>query len=140
MTSEQIILVRNSFAAAAPQRPRLAQVFFAELFAREPSLRLQLDNGSAAQSASLFRGLSQIVASLDRLYPILPALEWLAERSAWRGIGPNRYAAFAQALLAALEAGLGDAFTAAVREAWVAASRRIAGAMALAVEPEPLAA
>lgn len=140
MTAEQIRLIRTSFAAAAPQRARLAPVFFDALFEREPSLRAILGGGTPPLAASLFRGLSEIVASLDRLHPILPALEWLAERSAWRGIGPARYAAFETALLAALETALGEDFTPATREAWSAACRRVGGAMAMAVAAEPLAA
>lgn len=140
MTPQQILLVRNSFAAAEPNRERLTAVFFAELFARQPSLRPLLDGGSARRGAEMFYGLSAIVGSLGRLHPILPAFEWLAIRYARKGVGAAQYRAVEAALLAAFEFGLGDAFTPKLAEAWSAACRIVAGVMLDAIEAEPLAA
>ena len=140
MTPEQIRLVKDSFAAAAPQRARLSGIFFAELFEREPSLRPLLQNGAPAAAAALYEGLDSIVESLGRLYPILPALEWLGARNALRGIGERHYRAVEAALLAALAAGLGEGFTPRLRDAWTAASRRVSAVMLEAAEDGALAA
>lgn len=140
MTPQQIDLVKSSFAAAAPQRARLSRIFFAELFAREPSLRPLLQDGAAGPASELFEGLAAIVASLGRLYPILPALEWLGARNALRGIGERHYRAVEAALLAALAAGLGEDFTPRLRDSWTAASRRISAVMIEAAEGGALAA
>ena len=139
MTPRQIRLVQDSFEAVAPQRNRLAAMFQAQLFVREPSLH-GIFRGDKAETASLHSGLAEIVASLDRLYPIVPALEWLGVRAAARGIGPRQYAAIEQALLAALESELGQGFGLELREAWSAAFGRVSVILVGALEPEPLAA
>ena len=140
MTPQQIRLVRNSLAAAAPLRNRLAGTFFAHLFAREPSLRFLFRGDLKVRGLELYEGLAAIVDSIDRLHPIVPALEWLAVRAGSRGVGERHFALIAAALVSTLEAGLGEAFTAEHREAWRAACRRVVDVMATAIAAEPLAA
>ena len=139
MTPRQTLLVKTSFRAASLQRDRLQGSFFAELFARDASLWRLLKGSAGPRGSDLFDGLSSIVGHVDRLYPIFPVLEWLAFQGARRGIGERQYEAAAQALIAALESGMG-AFTAEHREAWLAAYRSVARVMAAALENEPLAA
>ena len=140
MTPRQIRLMQDSFEAVAPQRNRLAAIFLAQLFVREPSLRGIFRGDLRAQAATLHAGLAEIVTSLGRLYPIVPALEWLGVRAAARGIGPRQYAALEQALLSALESELGQGFGLELREAWSAAFGRVCEILVGALEPEPLAA
>jgi len=140
MTPKQIRLVRNSFAAAEPRRELLSAIFFAELFARDRSLRRLFDGDLGARGAELYYGLAAIVASLGRLHAFRPALEWLAIRSARRGVGERHYQAIGDALLATLASGLGEAFTGEHREAWSAGHALVGGLMLRAVEAEPLAA
>ena len=140
MTPTQIRLVKGSFEAVAPQRNRLAAIFLAQLSVREPSLHDIFRGDLRTQAAELHAGLAEIVASLDRLYPIVPALEWLGLRAAARGIGEGQYAAIEQALLAALASELGSTFSLEQRAAWSAAFRRVSQIMVAALEPEPLAA
>ena len=140
MTAQQIRLVRQSLEAAAPQRNRLAAIFFARLFAREPQLRFLFRGDLRAQGQALWSGLAAIVDSLDRLHAIEPTLEWLALRAAARGAGERTYAVIGEELVATVEAGLGERFTEAHRAAWDAACRRVIGVLARTVEAEPLAA
>jgi hemoglobin-like flavoprotein len=140
MTPQQVLLVRNSLAAASPQRNRLAGTFFAQLFARDPSLRFLFKGDLRALGAELYQGLAAITGSIDRLHPIVPALEWLAVRVSSRGVGERHFALITAALVATLEAGLGEAFTAEHREAWNAASHRVIDVMMPAIAAEPLAA
>lgn len=140
MTPRQIALVKSSFAAVAPQRNRLAGIFFAQLFVRDPGLRSVFRGDLRAQGLGLYEGLSAIVESLGRLHPIAPALEWLAVQAARRGVGERHYAAIGDALLATLETGLGAGFTPELRSAWSAACGRVSGIMVAALEPQPLAA
>lgn len=140
MTGHQIRLARQSLEAAAPQRNRLAAIFFARLLAREPQLRFLFRGDLRAQGQALWSGLVSIVDSLDRLHAIEPALEWLALRAAGRGAGERTYAVIAEELVAALETGLGDRFTGAHRSAWEAACRRVIAVLLRTAEAEPLAA
>lgn len=140
MTPRQFWLVRESFEATAPRRKVLAAGFFADLFARDPSLRLLFDGDLAERGVELDYGLAWIVGSLRRLEAFQPALEWLAIRYGRRGVGATQYAAINQALLATLERGLGEAFTAEHRAAWEAAYDLVAGLMIRALDDEPLAA
>ena len=140
MTREQTLLVKRSFQAITPQRNRLAGLFFAQLFVREPSLRSVFRGDPRAEGTALFEHLAAIVDSIDRLYPIVPALEWLAVQSARRGVGERHYDAVGEAMLATLRDGLGDQFTAEVEQAWRAAIRRVSAVMVEAVDAEPLAA
>lgn len=140
MTPQQIRLVRESLAEASPQRNRLAGIFFAQLLAREPSLRFLFRADLRAHGRELHDGLAAIVASLDRLHAIAPALEWLAVRSARRGVGPDRYGIFVEALLAALAARRGAGLSPELGAAWRAAAAVVAGVMTAGLEAEPLAA
>ena len=140
MTRRQVWLVRSSFQAMTPQRNRLAGIFFAQLFVREPSLRSVFRGDLRAHGVALFDGLAAIVDSLDRLYPIVPALEWLAVQSARRGVGERHYGAIVEAMLAAFRDGLGENYTAELDAAWKLASERVVAIMVPALESQPLAA
>ena len=140
MTRNQVRIVKDSFQALTPQRNRLAGLFFAQLFVREPSLRPLFRGDLRAHGAELFEGLSAIVDSLDRLYPIVPAIEWLAVQSARRGLGDRHYFAVIEAMLSAFRDGLGDGFTVELELAWREAARQVSAIMTGALESEPLAA
>ena len=140
MNRAQIRLVQASFETVSRQRNRTTAIFLAQLFVREPSLRAVFRGELKAQAAALHSALAEIVPSLDRLYPIVPALEWLGVRAGRCGVGFRQYDAVEGAMLAALADTLGDAFGDSLRDAWKAAFRRVAGIMIAASEMEPLAA
>ncbi|MGZ8361610.1 MAG: hypothetical protein ACXWUX_13910 [Allosphingosinicella sp.] len=140
MNPQHVLLVKHSFHAASAQRERLAGIFLAELFARDPSLWRLFRSDPALRVAHLHEGLAAIVDSIDRLYPIVPVLEWIAGQGARRRIGEPQLAAIGEALLAAFDELLGGAFTPAHRQAWAAASRSVVDVMLAALDAEPLAA
>ncbi|HEX8101812.1 MAG TPA: globin domain-containing protein [Solirubrobacteraceae bacterium] len=132
--------MKSSFARLQPQRRRLAGHFLTELFAREPSFRPLFRGDAASEGVKLAEGLAAIVQSLDRLHGIAPALEWLAVRNSARGLGPRHYDAVAEALVATVEAGLGESLTLEVSRAWAAAVHSVIALMVDSVEPALLAA
>ena len=140
MTRNQVRIVKSSFQALTPQRNRLAGLFFAQLFVREPSLRPVFRGDLRVHGAELFEGLAAIVDSIDRLYPIVPALEWLAVQSARRGLGERNHFAVVEAMLSAFRDGLGEAFTVELELAWREAARQVSAIMVRAMESEPRAA
>jgi nitric oxide dioxygenase len=75
----------------------------------------------AEQGRKLMTTLKVVVNGLTRLEALVPAVEALGRRHAGYGIKDEHYHTVAQALLWTLEQGLGEAFTAEVRTAWVAA-------------------
>ena len=140
MTPQQAKLVKHSFWIAETRRDRLAGCFLAELFARDPALWRLFTTDPALRAAKLHRAASQIVASIDRLHPIVPVLEWLAFHGAGLGIGERRQVVLADALMAALESVLGEDFTPIHRQAWWHACRSVIDVMVEALALEPLAA
>src|SRR5262245_41201456 len=140
MTPHQILLVKTSFQAALTQRERIAGFFFAELFAREPAMWQLLRGKTGMRWPALVDGLAAIVGSIHRIHSIEPVLQWLSWQGAVRGVGEGQYEAVGQALVAALEAGLGEAFGSEHRRAWMVAVGKVADIMARALEEQPMAA
>jgi hemoglobin-like flavoprotein len=69
------------------------------------------------------------VRGLDNLPALVPAVEHLGKRHVRYGVRAEHYETVAEALLWTLQTGLGDAFTPAVRDAWVAVYGVLAGVM-----------
>jgi nitric oxide dioxygenase len=119
MTPHQIRLVRHSFARADDDAQALARLFYARLFEVDPSTRPLFPADLADQRVKLMAVLRLVVASLDRLGPLLPRIEELARRHVGYGVSARHYPSVGLALVWALEQSLGVAFTAEVRAAWI---------------------
>jgi hemoglobin-like flavoprotein len=129
MTPKQIQLVRSSWTAVAPIQQQAAAMFYDKLFAADPSLRALFKSDMQEQQRKLMGIIGVVVAALDRLETIVPAVRELGRRHATYGVRAAHYAVVATALLATLEQGLGAAFTVDVREAWTAAYGILASTM-----------
>jgi NAD(P)H-dependent flavin oxidoreductase YrpB (nitropropane dioxygenase family)/hemoglobin-like flavoprotein len=127
--TQQIDLIRASFAHVAPIKREAAALFYVRLFQIAPSLRPLFKGEMEAQGAKLMAMLSTAVANLDRLETIVPAVRALGARHAGYGVQAADYGPVAEALLWTLGHALGDAFTAETRDAWVAAYTILAGQM-----------
>jgi nitric oxide dioxygenase len=121
MTPKQIILVQTSFEQVLPIAEQAAVLFYGRLFEIDPSLRPLFRGDMAEQGRKLMTTLKVVVNGLTRLEALVPAVEALGRRHAGYGIKDEHYNTVAAALLWTLEQGLGEAFTAEVRTAWVAA-------------------
>jgi nitric oxide dioxygenase len=121
MTPKQIILVQTSFEQVLPIAEQAAVLFYGRLFEMDPSLRPLFRGDMAEQGRKLMTTLKVVVNGLTRLEALVPAVEALGRRHAGYGIKDEHYNTVAAALLWTLEQGLGEAFTAEVRTAWVAA-------------------
>ena len=121
MTPHQIQLVRQSFAAADQDAQALARLFYARLFVVDPSTRPLFPSDLSDQRVKLMAVLRLVVASLDRLDPLLPRIEELARRHVGYGVSARHYPSVGLALIWALEQALGPAFTAEDRAAWITA-------------------
>lgn len=128
-TPTQAELVRTTFALVEPDAEAVSVRFYARLFELEPELRRLFPADMAAQRRSLMQMLGVAVRGLDRLDQLVPAVQEMGARHATYGVEDGHYAIVGRALLDTLEAGLGDAFTAEVRDAWTVVYQVLAGTM-----------
>lgn len=139
MNPQQIHLVQQTFADVKPIAPVAAELFYNRLFTLEPSLRAMFKSDIRAQGQMLMSMIGTAVNGLTNLDRLVPAVRSLGARHATYGVREEHYAIVGGALLWTLEQGLGDKFTAEVRDAWAAAYGLLADVMMLgAAEGEAL--
>ncbi|MET3578430.1 hemoglobin-like flavoprotein [Mesorhizobium robiniae] len=141
MTPDQIRLVQDSFRQVVAIRVAAAALFYERLFAINPDLRALFPvTDMTKQGAKLMASLGFVVHGLDRADTILPTVRVLARRHVAYGAKEHHYPIVGQALIEALAAGLGEAFTPAVRDAWETAYGLLASVMIAAAREDQLAA
>jgi nitric oxide dioxygenase len=121
MTQHQIGLVQSSFSLVVPILESATMMFYDRLFQLDPSLRPMFRTPQPDQAGKLAHVLTVVVKGLNRPDQILPAVEELGRRHSNYGVRPEHYATVGAALLWTLQSGLGEAFTAEVRDAWSSA-------------------
>lgn len=119
MTPEQIAHVQNTFKMVLPIKETAAKLFYDRLFALDPDLRPMFKGDMAEQGRKLMTVLATAVGNLEKLDDILPTVQALGEQHADFGVKPEHYNTVGEALIWTLQQGLGDAFTAEVKDAWV---------------------
>ena len=129
MDARQVALVQASFEKAAALGEKVAEIFYAELFAIDPALRRMFKGDMADNARSCW-----------------PRSRWSCDHFIHRrkscdlhkisrssmcayGVKPEHYTLVGNALLRTLKKGLGAAYTPEVRDAWVEAFRTLAGIM-----------
>src|SRR5262245_11170811 len=119
MDATLIDAVRLSWADVEQVEPQAFDLFYGRLFELDPDLRQLFGHTDmVAQKRSLMQTLAVVVASIDRLERLLPALQALGRRHAHYGVRREQFDTVGAALLWTLEQGLGPGFTPQVREAW----------------------
>jgi hemoglobin-like flavoprotein len=130
MTPDQIARVRASWALIVPVAETVAARCYERLFALHPSLRALFARVDlVSQQRKLVQTLGMVVAGIDDLSSLLPALETLGQRHAAYGVTPAHYEALGDALLWAIDRALGDVFDGSTRQAWAAAYDLLATTM-----------
>jgi hemoglobin-like flavoprotein len=129
MTPVQIAAVRDSWSKVVPIADQASVLFYDRLFTLDPSLRTLFKPDMTEQRKQLVTMLGTAVAGLDRLDTIVPAIHALGRRHRGYGVTDAHFATVGQALLWTLEQGLGEAFTADVRDAWAQAFTLVSGTM-----------
>jgi hemoglobin-like flavoprotein len=141
MTPDQIRLVQDSFREIVPIRVAVAALFYERLFAIDADLRALFPvTDMTKQGAKLMASLGFVVHGLERADTILPTVRVLARRHVNYGVEERHYPIVGQALIETLAAGLGTAFTPAVRAAWETAYELLASVMIAATREDQLAA
>jgi hemoglobin-like flavoprotein len=141
MRQETITHVQSTWKTVEAIAPQAAELFYANLFAADPSLRPLFKGDMAAQGRKLMQMIGAAVGKLDDLDTLVPILRNLGARHAGYGVQDAHYDTVGRALLRTLEQGLGEAFTPEVKDAWASVYGTMAGAMMLAASTaEPVAA
>jgi hemoglobin-like flavoprotein len=129
LTQTQKTLVQKSFATIVPIADDAAALFYRRLFEIDPSLESMFKGNMAEQRRKLMQMLTAAVKGLDRLEQLVPVVQDLGRRHAGYGVADRHYETVGAALIWTLEMGLGKAFTAETREAWVTVYTLIATTM-----------
>jgi len=138
MTPEQIILVQTTFGTVLPFADETAEVFYAHLFALDPSLRAMFRHTIESQRRKLIISLVLVVKNLQRPEVFLHKVQNLGRAHMAYGVQPHHYDLVGQALLYAIGQRLREDFTPEVEAAWQAAYTLLATAMQPAVaDPLP---
>lgn len=129
MQSGQVKLVQESFEVAAGLGEQVAEIFYEELFAADPSLRPMFKGDLREQRKKLLAALALVVRSLHAPEKIMDAVQALAIKHVEYGVKPEHYTLVGYALLRTLKRGLGDGFTPELCDAWVSAYGTLAHVM-----------
>jgi len=129
VTTNQIQLVRSSWARILPIKGAAAELFYARLFNRYPEVRPYFQGNMKDQGHKLMVMIDTAVRSIDRLENLSEPLRQMGRRHQDYGVRLEDYPKVAESLLWTLEKGLGEGFTEEVRAAWTQAYERIAAVM-----------
>jgi hemoglobin-like flavoprotein len=129
MTPENIALVKSSWQQVLPIQKAAAELFYGRLFELDTSLRPLFKGDMAEQGRKLMTMINTVVMSLDRLEPLLGAVEDLGRRHVGYGVTEAHYDTVGSALLWTLGQGLGAQFTPPVEAAWTEAYTTLASVM-----------
>jgi hemoglobin-like flavoprotein len=119
MTPGQITLVEESLAEM--DLDAVAADFYRRATEADPSLAAMFTTDAAVQRARFGRELSEIVRTIRALDQFEPAVRALGGRHRAYGVRVGHYRIMGAALLDALQAALGPAWTTEAAEAWVLA-------------------
>ncbi|MGC0314992.1 globin domain-containing protein [Kitasatospora acidiphila] len=134
--TDQLTLIRSSFALLRDHGDKLAAHFYATLFLHNPQLRELFPAAMDVQRDRLFQALAGAVRMLDRPAELTVFLQQLGRDHRKYGVRSEHYAAVGQALLATLARFAGPQWTPAHERAWTIAYHQIAATMSGAAETE----
>jgi hemoglobin-like flavoprotein len=120
MTPEQAQIIKLTFAQVMRNKDAVGLMFYDRLFEIAPEVKPLFKGDIAGQSRKLMDTLALAVGMLRDMPTLVMTLQGLAKRHVGYGVKDEHYDKVGEALLWTLEKGLGDAFTAQVRDAWAA--------------------
>jgi hemoglobin-like flavoprotein len=117
--TDDIVRIRKNWASAIAARDIVGRVFYENLFRIAPATRPLFPETLDEQGRKLVQTLSWIVDHLDQADDLDAGAEALALRHVGYGVTAQQYDAVGTALIATLQAGLGDDFSKEDEAAWV---------------------
>jgi len=119
MDTKTIELVQGTFEKVAPIADKAAEIFYGKLFEKDPSLKPMFKGDMKEQGAKLMSMIGTAVNGLTNLEALVPAVQNLGKGHVAYGVEDKHYDTVGSALIETLDAGLGEAFTSEVKDAWV---------------------
>jgi hemoglobin-like flavoprotein len=129
MTPEQIAAVERTLVAARPVMDAVAADFYRRLFAADPRTEAMFTTDPARQREKFVAELEDIMLAIRNHELFLRRARMLGARHAEYGVRAAHYRLVGTALLVALGAALGRAWTGEVETAWRLAYNLTAEAM-----------
>lgn len=136
MTSDDIKLVKDSWAKVVPISETVAELFYGKLFQLDPTVRSMFKGDMKAQGRKLMAILNTTVNALDNLDKIVPAVQAMGKRHVAYGVKDEHYETVGEALVWTLGAGLEDDFTEDTKAAWIDVYTLVADTMKAAAAEE----
>jgi hemoglobin-like flavoprotein len=136
MDQRTVGLVQASFEKVEPIADTAAELFYGRLFYLDPSLESLFKGDMTEQGKKLMAMIGIAVRGLNNLEALVPAVQNLGVRHVDYGVKDEHYDTVAAALLWTLEQGLGDEFTAELKQAWVDVYTLLANTMKAAATAE----
>lgn len=118
MKQETVALVQESWKKVDAISPQLAELFYQNLFAADPSLKSLFKRNMKKQGVKLTNMFNVIVRMLNNLEILSSILKDLAENHVHYGVHESHYQTVGDALIKTLEQSLGEDFTPEVKDAW----------------------
>lgn len=133
MDSEQIKLVRLSFAKVSGRELEAGRIFYQRLFEIAPETRVLFRNEIDVQAQKLVHMLGIAVGMLNDAPALEIVLQSLGKRHAGYGVRSEHFEKVGEALIWMLEQMCGEDFTPQVRDCWIASYRHMASVMKHAI-------
>ena len=119
MTSDDIALVRTSWAQLQPQAEQVGAALYQRMFNDHPELRRLFKGEMDEQAHKLMRMVNRTVDTLDDLTSLNRVIIMMGAGHSGFGVEDEDYPKMRNALVATLDAHLGSAFTPETRSAWI---------------------
>ena len=129
-------IIRSSWELVEPRSEPLGRHFYGTLFRLAPGARELFPVSMEAQRSRLLRALVHVVQSVDRPDDIVPFLEHLGRDHRKFDVIAEHYEALGVALISAIRAFSGEAWTPDVEQAWTEAYSLVADTMIRAAEAD----
>lgn len=123
--ARRIVQVQDSFEKIAAMGTSVAEIFYEEFFALDPSMRAMFNGNMEDHQRKLLAALAFIARSLHAPEKFLADVEKLAVRHIGYGVRMEHYNHFGNALLRTLKRTLGPEFTPELCDAWRDAFRML---------------
>ena len=137
LTETDVTLIRESYAKALEQSAAIAMPFYAELFRREPSLKLMFHEDITDQAGKLENTLQVALTALHAPESLVAPLQNLGRSHDALGVTPYHYSLVGEVLIDTVAEQAGAHWTPEASAAWSKLIGFVAETMLSGSEAEP---